>query len=186
MSLRWERKGRMTKVNRSSGATRDRAALTHRGVEALRPEDQPYRIPDMRCPALALRVASSGLKTWDVAYRIRGTGLFRRLSLGPFPAISLESARERTYALTKAAKAGRDLLEEERAAQQNADRRITLGQLLENYLSKRVRGRLRTAVEIEMRLRRILAPLATRLVEDILRRDLRTILDRISDQPQGK
>src|SRR5688572_6678409 len=129
----------MQKVNGQAGQTRDRTVLTHRGVEALRPDQTAYRIPDLRCPALALRVAPSGLKTWDVAYRIRGTGAFRRLSLGPFPAIGLETARERTDALTKAAKAGRDLLAEERAAQVRAEGRTTMGQLLESYLAKRVR-----------------------------------------------
>ena len=100
----------------AQGATRDKAALTHRGVEALKPDRSAYRVPDLRCPGLALRVAPSGLKTWDVAYRIRGSGHGRRLSLGPLPAISLDAARERTTALTKAAKAGHDLLAKEQAA----------------------------------------------------------------------
>jgi integrase len=172
----------MQKVNGQAGQTRDRTVLTHRGVEALRPDQTAYRIPDLRCPALALRVAPSGLKTWDVAYRIRGTGAFRRLSLGPFPAIGLEAARERTDALTKAAKGGRDLLAEERAAQVSAEGRTTMGQLLESYLAKRVRGRLRTATEIELRFKRILTPLADQYVEDIRRRNLRVILDKTADR----
>jgi len=99
----------MTDAVATTRATRDKVALTHRGVEALRADNIAYRIPDLRCPGLAIRVAPSGLKTWDVAFRIRGTSSVRRLSLGPFPAISLDRARERTAALTKAAKAGRDL-----------------------------------------------------------------------------
>ena len=35
-----------------------------------------------RTKGLAVRVAPSGVKTWDLAYRIRGTGKMRRLSLG--------------------------------------------------------------------------------------------------------
>ena len=42
-------------------------------------------MPDQRCKGLAVRVAPSGVKTWDLAYRIRGTGKMRRLSLGRRP-----------------------------------------------------------------------------------------------------
>ncbi len=162
----------------AKGATRDKSALTHRGVEALKPDHVAYRIPDLRCPGLAVRVAPSGLKTWDVAYRIRGSGQGRRLSLGPFPAIGLEAARERTSALTKAAKAGRDLLAEEQAARTAAAGRTMVGQLVETYLNRMVHGRLRTGPEIEVRLKRTLAPLNDRYADDIRRRDLRAILDK--------
>ena len=165
-----------------SGLTRDKAALTHRGVEALRSNDIAYRVPDLRCPGLAVRVAPGGLKTWDVAYRIRGSSVSRRLSLGPFPAIGLEVARERTNALTKAAKAGRDLLSEEKAAKVAADGRTTVGQLIEAYLNRMVRGRLRTSAEIEIRLKRTLAALAGRYADEIRRRDLRAILDKVADR----
>ena len=124
-------------------ATRDKAVLTHRGVEALRPDAAAYRVPDLRCPGLALRVAPSGLKTWDVAFRIRGAGSVRRLSLGPFPAVGLEAARERASTLVKAAQAGRDLLAEEKAAKVAAAERTTVVQLIELYLNRMVRGRLR-------------------------------------------
>ena len=65
-----------------SGLTRGAQLLTHRSVEALRAAEAPYRVPDQRCKGLAVRVAPSGMKTWDLAYRIRGTKKMRRLSLG--------------------------------------------------------------------------------------------------------
>src|SRR5580704_4833182 len=112
IATRRKRQELMPETTERVSATRDKTVLTHRGVEALRPGAVAYRIPDLQCPGLAVRVAPSGLKTWDVAYRIRGAGVGRRLSLGPFPAISLEAARERTNILTRAAKAGRDLIAE--------------------------------------------------------------------------
>jgi integrase len=122
------------------------------------------------------------LKTWDVAFRVRGSGVFRRLSLGPFPAITLEAARERTAALTEAAKAGRDLLAEERAAKALADARPTVADMIESYLSRRVRGRLRTAHEMELRLERAFLSLKSRYADEIRRRDLRQILDGVADR----
>jgi integrase len=172
----------MQKMTGGAGETRDKTALTHRGVEALRPASIAYRIPDLRCPGLAVRVAPSGLKTWDVSYRIRRSGNGRRLSLGPFPAISLEEARERTNTLTKAAKAGRDLVAEERAAKAAAEGRTTVDQLIVRYLNRMVHGRLRTAAEIEIRLKRVLAPLKDRYADEIRRADLRTILDKVANR----
>jgi hypothetical protein len=62
-----------------SGAGEARAprALTHRSIEALRPDAKPYRVKDMKCTGLAIRVASSGLLTWDLAFRISGTRVFK-------------------------------------------------------------------------------------------------------------
>ena len=65
-----------------AGLTRGAQLLTHRTIETLRPTEAPYRVPDERCKGLAVRVAPSGVRTWDLAYRIRGTGKMRRLSLG--------------------------------------------------------------------------------------------------------
>jgi hypothetical protein len=53
-----------------------------------------------------VRVAQSGVKTRDLAYRIRWTGKMRRLSLGRTTDVSLEEAREqarRAVAVTIAA-----------------------------------------------------------------------------------
>ena len=87
-----------------AGLTRATQLLTHRTIETLRPAEAPYRVPDQRCKGLAVRVAPSGVKTWDLAYRIRGTGKTRRLSLGRTTDVGLEQARERANELTSAAR----------------------------------------------------------------------------------
>ena len=169
-----------------AGLTRGAQLLTHRTIEALRPAEAPYRVPDQRCKGLAVRVAPSGVKTWDLAYRIRGTAKMRRLSLGRTTDVSLEQARERANELTSAARGGRDLIAEEGEAQDAAASRITVGTLIDLYLRRRVVGRLRTAKEIESRLRRTLAPILPRYAADICRRDIRELLDAIVDQGKGR
>jgi hypothetical protein len=128
-----------------SGLTRGAQLLTHRSIEALRPAVAPYRVSDQRCKGLAVRVAPSGVKTWDLAFRIRGMGKMRRLSLGRTTDVSLEQARERANALTTAARSGRDLIGEEDGARQAAASRITVEKLIDLYVRRRVFGRLRTA-----------------------------------------
>ena len=142
-----------------AGLTRARSCLRHRTIETLRPAEAPYRVPDLRCRGLAVRVAPSGLRTWDLSYRIRGTGKMRRLSLGRTTDVSLEQARERANELTSAARSGRDLIGEEGEARDAAASRITDEKLIDLYLRRRVIGRLRTAKTIESRLKRTLAPI---------------------------
>ena len=169
-----------------AGLTRGAQLLTHRTIETLRPAEAPYRVPDQRCKGLAVRVAPSGVKTWDLAYRIRGTGKMRRLSLGRTTDVGLEQARERANELTSAARGGRDLIAEEDEAREAAASRITVEKLIDLYLRRRVVGRLRTAKSIESRLRRTLAPILQRYAADICRRDIREILDNIVDQGKGR
>jgi integrase len=165
-----------------AGLTRGAQLLTHRSIEALRSAEAPYRVPDQRCKGLAVRVAPSGVKTWDLAYRIRGTAKTRRLSLGRTTDVSLEKARERANELTSAARGGRDLIAEEDEAREAATSRITVGALIDLYLRRRVFGRLRTADAIETGLRRDLAPIVQQCAADISRRDIRELLDAIADR----
>jgi integrase len=169
-----------------AGLTRGAQLLTHRTIETLRPAEAPYRVPDQRCKGLAVRVAPSGVKTWDLAYRIRGTAKMRRLSLGRTTDVGLEQARERANELTSAARGGRDLIGEEGEARDAAASRISVEKLIDLYLRRRVVGRLRTAKSIESRLKRTLSPVLQRYAADICRRDMRAILDSIADQGQGR
>jgi integrase len=168
-------------MKKTSGGGSRRAVLTHRTVEALKAAPKAYRMSDIRCPGLGIRVAPSGAKSWEAVYRIRGTATVKRKALGSFPAISLDEARTRTTVLTSAAQAGRDLLAQE--AKENADKacRISVGELINEYV-RRACGKLRTRHEIGLRLKRALSTLAERPAEEIKRRDLRCILDAVSDR----
>jgi hypothetical protein len=95
-ALRRTKKERDRQMAGGSGLTRGTVALTHRSIEALRPAQTPYRVSDQRCVGLAVRVAPSGLKTWDLAYRIRGSGKVRRVSLGRIVDVSLLGSQQTT------------------------------------------------------------------------------------------
>jgi integrase len=122
-----------------------------------------------------VRVSPNGLKTWDLAYRIRGLGKVRRVSLGRATDVSLQKARERANELTSAARAGRDLVAEEEESRAVAASRLTVESLIALYIRRRVAGRLRTAADIERRLKRALAPMLAQYADGIL-------LDAVADQ----
>jgi integrase len=165
----------MAEIGIMSGAGRTKAktALNATRVKNLKPEGEPYRIADQLCRGLAIRVATSGQKTWDCAFRVAKGGPQRRLSLGNADDVTLEQARARAFELTSAARQGRDLVAEESQARDE----LTVAELIDRYLTGKVTGRLRTAAEIDGTLRRILAPLASKSAASVHRRDLARLFD---------
>lgn len=161
--------------------TRAAIALTHRTIEGLQPSEAAYRIPDSRCRGLALRVAPSGKKTWDLSFRVKGGG-YRRISLGAFEDVSLESARHRANELSHAARLGDDLIGQEAAKRTAESRRMNVGDFIELYARRRLDGRVRTAHEIKLRLKRALASLADQPMEEVTKRQLRELLDATADR----
>jgi integrase len=159
-----------------AGKTRKKTALNATVIKNLKPEAEPYRVPDQLCRGLAIRVAPSGQKTWDCAFRVAKGGPQRRLSLGKFVDVTLEQARARAFELTSAARLGRDLIADESQARDE----LTVVDLIDRYLAGKVKNRLRSALEIERTLRRVLAPLASKSAASVQRRDLARLFDDIA------
>ncbi len=69
--------------------------LNARFCESVRPENRLIEYWDAATPGLCLRVTPRGAKTWTLKYRPGGGRQCRqqRLSIGPFPAVSLAEAR---------------------------------------------------------------------------------------------
>jgi site-specific recombinase XerD len=59
---------------------------------------------------------------------------------------------------------------------------VTIAGLIDLYLRRRVFGRLRSAKEIESRLRRTLEPVLQLYAADLRRRDIREVLDIVAEQ----
>ena len=104
-------------------------------------------------------------------------------SLGRYEDIGLEQARRRANEITEAARKGVDLIAAETYAKRDEHKQsFTVERLIDEYIRRRVAGRLRTAGEIEQTLKRALAPMMTRKASDIKRRDLRELTDAIADR----
>jgi hypothetical protein len=71
---------------------------------------------------------------------------------------------------------GRDLIAEESQAHDQ----LSVAELIDRYLIGKVKNRLRSAVEIERTLRRVLAPPASKSAASVQRRDLARLLDDIA------
>ena len=131
---------------------------------------------------------------WLVRYTLDGRR--RELSLGTYPELPLQQARERRRELARRYAAGeRDLhavveAEEEarrrareEAARERERRRQTLGALLEAYAEDlEARGRGKWARQVRDHLRRYLLPLAERPAHEIRAEDLVAVLARLRER----
>ena len=65
--------------------------LTDKQIKALKPQDKPFKVADGG--GLSLAVTPSGGLLWLLKFRIGGTE--KKLSLGPYPTVTLAPARQR-------------------------------------------------------------------------------------------
>lgn len=68
--------------------------LTARYVETVKADGRRLEIRDAAVPGLELRVGTNGTKTWALRYRRQSDGVKRVVTLGCFPAFSLDEARD--------------------------------------------------------------------------------------------
>ena len=88
-------------------------ALTAQSVERLKPDpEKRLEVPDGLLPGLYLIIQPNGSKSWAVRYRHAGEP--RKLTLGPYPALELGTARGRGREALQAAATGRDPAAEKR------------------------------------------------------------------------
>lgn len=165
--------------------------LTSISLAALKPQARAYYVGDMKADDLRVRIAPSGIMTWNVTCRIRGGGL-KSISLGKCDpsgksGIDLSSARERAFEIIKAARAGRDIVEEEERQIEAEAEALTVEGLV-NLYSKHISsphrkdGALRTAPEITRRLKRALHGKLDRPADTLTKAEISRALDSVADR----
>lgn len=108
-----------------------RLRMTDRTVQALRATgSKQVDYFDERLPGFALRVSGNDHKSWIVMYR--HAGRVRRLTLGPYPALSLADARTMAKDKLHLVACGRDPAAEKQAAR----RAETFEDLAKDYIEK--------------------------------------------------
>ncbi len=105
--------------------------LTRAIIEGLTPEPARYEMRDTRAPGLRIRVSPSGVLAWAFCYSLMGREA--RVTIGRYPAISIEAARSRALELGGQVQKGQDpaaVAKVERA------KTLTLEQLSELYVAE--------------------------------------------------
>jgi len=155
-----------------------RIKLTDRRVRAIKPPERgQVDYFDERVTGFALRVSQGGHKAWIVTYR--HAGRFRRLTIGPYPRLSLADARGRAGDALHAAAQGRDPAEEKQAVRLEE----SFDELAHEYLERHAKVHKRSWREDERILKRELLPRWRRVkAKSITRRHVRRILDGIMER----
>ena len=133
---------------------------------------------DRMLPGFGLRVSFGGRKAWVVRYHANSR--LRRLTLGPFPTLSLAEARDRAKLALLQAASGADPATAKRAAR-NAE---TFGDLAVEYIEHYAKVRKRTWRADERTLKAELLPEWKHTpLRDLRRRDIRELVQRIAERP---
>jgi len=166
--------------------------LTVQFLERLKSRGHPYYVSDQLAVGLRVRVAASGTLSWNVAYRIKGESKPTSVSLGTCDPSgkegrTLAEARERAAEIVKAAREGRNLIWEEEEAKALQKEAMTVQSLTEAYgksikSSMRSGGPLRTAEDIERRLKRGLKEHLFKTADKLRRADISRMLDELAEQ----
>ncbi len=162
--------------------------ITPRGTPRFRPDAWGrIEIGDVRVEGLVLRISQHGLKTWSFLYRPTiqkangrySAGPQRRLTMGPYPQISLKAARERALEARELLLAGIDPMEKEPKVS-------TFKEVCFQYIEKSLEGRVKDAPVIRQRMQKHVLPRwGNRPVTDITRGDVHELLDIVKESGPG-
>lgn len=153
--------------------------MTAQWVERIRETELDRRDHfDSKVVGLGLRVSRTGKRIWFVQYRVKGDTKRRRLTLDPYPQMSLGDAREKAQAAlldaAKGADPGMEKQEEKGAA--------TFEALALEYLEKYAKAK-RSYREEARTLHKDLLPVwGKRKAHEIKRRDVIALLDAIKER----
>ncbi|MGX9944813.1 tyrosine-type recombinase/integrase [Bradyrhizobium denitrificans] len=102
------------------------------------PEGTRLDVYDAEVPGLILRVTDSGTKTFAYKYKIKGTDKQARVTIGPYPEVTLDAAREKARGYRAQQRNGEDPRLEKMAkvAITTQVATLTFGEVCDEYIEK--------------------------------------------------
>ena len=143
------------------------------------PDDKSEAIVfDDALPGFGVRIRAGGKRTWIAQYRMGARQ--RRVTLGTVDAVDADEARRRARGALAQVHLGTDPQAERAAAR--AEAAVTLGSVVENYLTRHAANRLKASTlgDVTRYLRRHWSPLAGIPVRKVARADVAARLARIA------
>lgn len=155
-------------------------ALTDTYLRSLRPPSSGrIELSDQSCPGLEFRLTKAGARSWSYRYRAPVSGKLSRVTIGPYPEVTLAEARERANDYRKGVSQGEHPSEAKRRARREAPGR-TFKVLADRYLEEYARRNKRSADADERNLKlHILPRWGERDYAEIRRRDAIELIETI-------
>jgi integrase len=160
--------------------------LTDLGIKKLPLPQTRREVPDGRISGLYLILQPSGAKSWAVRYRVAGQP--KKLTLGPYPAIDLATARKRAQEAISDVAGGKDPAAVKQAARAaaKAERQAEadlIERVIESFIERHAKPKTRDWRETERILRREVETLwRGRRLSQITRAQVHEMLDSIVDR----
>lgn len=148
-------------------------------VRKLKPEEKKYVRGEGN--GFTIRVMPSGVKTWLYVYAVNGRR--REMNLGPYPDVSLETARLKFEEAKRQVKNGIDPMTEREQAVHARHHALTVTELCEEYIERHAK-KFKRSWESDYRLLKVeVIPVwGKRKAEDIKKRDVTLLLEHIVDR----
>ena len=157
--------------------------LTDRSVRSAQTGARQKDIRDTFAKGLVLRVFPSGRKTWGVNYRTQD-GRRRWFKLGRYPDVDLATARQKATKILGQVAGGKDPQQERERARYQLGNAESVADLCEEYLDRYARRqKSKRSVRDDRGLidRYLLPQLGKRAVAEVMRRDLKRLLEDLAD-----
>lgn len=157
-----------------------KSLLTDAKILGLKPPaDGRDEYPDAKVNGLRVRVGSSGSKSFTLRTRVGGRT--RNVTLGQYPRLSLAEARKKAGTMLSDIEVGSDPVTAH-VASKRGQGNGTVNSLVEQYLAAEVRGKKRSAVDIERVFNRDILPrIGERMADAISRRDVTLMVDDVTN-----
>lgn len=157
-----------------------RKLITKRAVDALKPGEA---IADSELPGFVVRRLPSGRLSYGYRYTQDGKRLWLNIGMGLTPADARTAATTRAGEVAK----GQNPVSDRAEKRQRALAARTVSQILDSFLTERVRGRLRSAAEMESLLDRFVRPkIGDAPINGLKRSEVVAMLDGIAGRASSR
>ncbi|CCC30918.1 bacteriophage integrase [Salmonella bongori NCTC 12419] len=154
-------------------------SLTDTAIRKLRPTDKPFKLGDSA--GLYLLIKPNGSKLWYMKYRIDGKE--KKLAFGPYPDVSLLTARQLRDAARIKMREGVDPSVDKKIAQQKKKNGQTFRQIAINWHADHRRWSEHYATTIRRRLEMYIFPdIGDRYIDQIVTEDLLFTLRKVENK----
>ena len=152
------------------------------------PKEGRAEFADTMVPGLRLRVSSNGFRSWILIKRFPGSIHPSRRSLGRYPIVSLDMARDEALDAMRLARKGVDFKQEQRKAKAEAERAKsgTFDLAIKDFVENHVRRRARPIVNERLIHTAFTSKWQRRQLADITRQDCASVIRALAKStPKG-
>jgi len=152
--------------------------FTDRLIKNLKPKKNRYELREKSGHGFAIRVTPNGHKSWIFFYHFEGKK--QRMTLGPYPEISLAKARELHRNASKCLANNKNPATEQQKSKVESRTANTVNDLIEEYLEKWAMPRKRSWREDERILKKDIAPtIGKHKAKNVTKKEILLILDQV-------